>query len=89
MYQIHTKIDKNLKKFRFLKILFKFCLFFQKLGGLESHKRSKRKEIVVQGLFEEGKAICSGKMHQIQTEINKKIKSIRFLEILFKFCRFF
>ena len=86
MHQIHTKIDKKTKKFRFLTIIFNFCTFFQKLGGLESHRRSTKKQFVSGGFFEVVKAICSGKMHQIQTEIDKITKKFKFLKIL---CNFF
>ena len=44
--QIQTQIDKNTRKFRILKILCNFCLFFEKLGGLEC-QRQKRKRFVV------------------------------------------
>ena len=37
--QIQTQIDKNTRKFIILKILYNFCLFFEKLGGLESQRR--------------------------------------------------
>ena len=45
-HQIHTKIDKKTKKFRFLKILCSFCVLFDKLGGLECQGRSSRKKFV-------------------------------------------
>ena len=80
MHQIHTKIDKKTKKFKFLKISLNFfCVFFKKLGDLESHRRrSTKKQFVVRGFFEEIKAICAGKMHQIQNEIGKNTKNSGF-----------
>ena len=51
MHQVHTEIDKKTKKFRFLKTLFNFCVFFYNLDGLESHRRSTRKQFVVRGFF--------------------------------------
>ena len=41
------------------------------------------------GFFEEIKAVCAGKMNQIQTEIEKNTKKCRFLKILCKFCVLF
>ena len=43
----------------------------------------------VGGFFEEVKAICSGKMHQIQTKLDQNTKNIRFLKILCSFCVLF
>ena len=89
MHQIHTKIDKKTEKFRFSKILYNFRVFFKTLGGLESHRRSTRKHFDVWGFFEEVKAICFGKILQIQTEIDKKTKKFRFLKLLCSFCVLF
>ena len=47
MHRIRTEIDKNTKKFRFLKILCSFCVLFEKLGGLENQIRSTRNKFVV------------------------------------------
>ena len=41
------------------------------------------------GFFEEVKAICSGKMHQNQTENDKNIKKFRFLKFFRSFCVLF
>ena len=51
MHQIHTKIDKKIKKFGVSKILINCCVFFWKLSGLETHRRSTRKQVVVRGTF--------------------------------------
>ena len=37
--QIQTQNDKNTRKFRILKILCNFCLFFEKVGGLQGQRR--------------------------------------------------
>ena len=47
MHQIQTEIDKNTKKNQVLKILCSFCVFFEKLGGLECRRRSVRNKFVV------------------------------------------
>ena len=39
MPQIQTQFDKNTRKFIILKILCCFCLFFEKLDGLECQRR--------------------------------------------------
>ena len=44
MHQIHTKTDKKTKKLRFMKFVCSFCVLFEKLGGLESQRRSSRKK---------------------------------------------
>ena len=47
MPQILTQIDKKTQKFRILKILCNFRLFFEKLGDLECQRRQTRKRFVV------------------------------------------
>ena len=79
MPQIQTQNDKNTRKFRNLKILCNFCLFFEKLGGLECQRRSTRKIFVArEGFIEEIEAICVEKMHQIWTEIDKILENSDF-----------
>ena len=47
MPQIQTQIDKNTRKYGILKILSNFCLFFEKLRGLECQRQKIRIRFVV------------------------------------------
>ena len=93
MHQIHIKIDKKTKKFRVSKIFSSIFVFFSKdlvaQNPTDFQQGNKRCLRCPGGIFEEVKAICAGKMHQIHIKIDKKTKKFRFSKILFSFCVFF
>ena len=86
MHQIHTKIDKKVQIIEnFMQFL---CIFLKPLWLRISQTFNKETSRFPGGFFEEVKAICAGKMHQIYTKIDKKTEKFRFLKILFYFCFF-
>ena len=90
MPQIHTKIDKKkLKSSDFCKFYLIFVYFSKALVAQNPTDVQQGNNSLSEGFFEEVTAICTGKMHQIHTKIDKKTKKFRFLKILFNFCVFF
>ena len=90
MPQIQTQNDKKYSKIHNFENFMQIFCTFRKTWWRRMLQTSIKEQISCRGgFFEEIKAVGVEKMHQINTEIDKKTKKIKFLKILCSFCRLF
>ena len=84
MHQIQTEIDKNTKKFRFLKILCSFCVLSEKLCGLEKKDIQQGTNSLSERLLLRSRpSFLLKKTHNLRP----KTKTSKFFTFLRNFCQ--
>ena len=83
MHQIQTEIDKNFKKFSFLKFFCSFFVLFEKHGRLEIKRR-----LIKSFCYEVDKVSTEKKTHNLRQKMTKTSKCTNFLPFYATFVKF-